>query len=712
MAVELTATDYSGTGTGAAATYGTGIYANASEQIKVYIDGALQTIGDDYSLSGIGSAGGVDVLGTFTLGSAVYVERVTPITQLVDTQNNETILEDVLDAAFDKLTLIAQEIGGKAGRALLVPKGETGFTLAPLASRTGLPLKVIGVNPDTGAIEVQGLSSTFKGDTGPANASFSSKAALLASATTNLSAILATVTSGALYTYNSAVTVAQHQALGRKSRFAPPNIAANGAWVTTDGIVRAAAIGISPYNTGAQNLAAWNAWKAEMLTLQDRQELRPLTLVFDEDQYQFPVGTELLVNMQNVLIDGRGCEIVGAGITFDRGALTNPLLYAGIRNVQFRSPGRTALKWRGCPYFYAEKIKVRQMAGGYVPALYGQGSSTSIIVDADIEGCPEGQNPTDLGAGIHIETVIIDRTMTYGGPSLAVPHYTLLVRPNIRRCGSGVFGYEVSSLKIQDGDIENNNFGYFNRGVSIETGVSCVLDETYFEVHNAYDFYSDFTKRVLQVYNRTGNTTNGSAVITNVSSTAGVWIGMPVSGPGIPANSYITSVNTGATTFTINAPATATGVDVALAMGANFENRGLVLRNVKSSGSAESVIIAADVDQCTIDGGFFSGNVRINTAGTTGRMTGGTIVAGAFVNSSNYFSDQRTLFDKDGIKLAVTQGVYNNGQRVLYQRGGLVGDATPAVAAPTMTEFNAFVSKFNLLLDKLGVSGHGLIADP
>lgn len=135
MAVESTATDYSGLGTGASATYGTGIYANASDQIKVYADSVLQTLGVNYSLNGLGASTGVNVIGTFANGAAVYIERVTPFTQLVDTQNNETILEDVLDGQFDKLTMIAQEIGGKVGRAILFPKGEAGPTLPAAASR-------------------------------------------------------------------------------------------------------------------------------------------------------------------------------------------------------------------------------------------------------------------------------------------------------------------------------------------------------------------------------------------------------------------------------------------------------------------------------------------------------------------------------------------------------------------------------------------------
>ncbi|HMC97238.1 MAG TPA: CUB domain-containing protein, partial [Flavobacteriales bacterium] len=55
----------------------------------------------------------------------------------------------------------------------------------------------------------------------------------------------------------------------------------------------------------------------------------------------------------------------------------------------------------------------------------------------------------------------------------------------------------------------------------------------------------------------TGNTTIGSNVITGVASTAGLAIGMPVTGLGIPANSTITAVGVG--TFSISNPATATG---------------------------------------------------------------------------------------------------------------------------------------------------------
>jgi len=137
MAVETTATSASFTGTGVSSTYAPGFYVNSSDQVVVTVDGVPQTLGDDYVVNNVGASTGCDIVGTFTLGSAIYVERVTPITQLVDTQNNETILEDVLDAEFDKLTMIAQELDGKADRAIKVPRGDIGFEVPASAARAG-----------------------------------------------------------------------------------------------------------------------------------------------------------------------------------------------------------------------------------------------------------------------------------------------------------------------------------------------------------------------------------------------------------------------------------------------------------------------------------------------------------------------------------------------------------------------------------------------
>ena len=109
MAVEITKTSETFVGTGISSAYVPGIYANTSSQIKVYVAGVLKTIGGDYTLTGLAVASGVTVTGNFTVGAAVFIERVTPVTQLVNTRNNETILDAVLNDEFDKLTMIAQE---------------------------------------------------------------------------------------------------------------------------------------------------------------------------------------------------------------------------------------------------------------------------------------------------------------------------------------------------------------------------------------------------------------------------------------------------------------------------------------------------------------------------------------------------------------------------------------------------------------------------
>jgi hypothetical protein len=55
-----------------------------------------------------------------------------------------------------------------------------------------------------------------------------------------------------------------------------------------------------------------------------------------------------------------------------------------------------------------------------------------------------------------------------------------------------------------------------------------------------------------------GDTTNGSAVVNNIASTAGMYSGQSVSGTGIPASTRILTVDSG-TQITMNANATATG---------------------------------------------------------------------------------------------------------------------------------------------------------
>ena len=60
----------------------------------------------------------------------------------------------------------------------------------------------------------------------------------------------------------------------------------------------------------------------------------------------------------------------------------------------------------------------------------------------------------------------------------------------------------------------------------------------------------------------TGDTSNGSPTLSSVSSVAGVYVGQPISGSGIPSNTYISAVGT--TTITMNKNATATASTVTI----------------------------------------------------------------------------------------------------------------------------------------------------
>jgi hypothetical protein len=67
----------------------------------------------------------------------------------------------------------------------------------------------------------------------------------------------------------------------------------------------------------------------------------------------------------------------------------------------------------------------------------------------------------------------------------------------------------------------------------------------------------------------TGNTTQGQPTITNVSSKAGLFVGMAVTGAGIPNGTTIADLNTGPTSITLSQPATATATNVSLS-AANY----------------------------------------------------------------------------------------------------------------------------------------------
>lgn len=79
--------------------------------LVVTVNGVVQTINTQYTVSGTGDQGGGTV--TFLVApvnaSKVVIRNIPPANQLVDFVNNITVLESVLDGALDKLTILIQQ---------------------------------------------------------------------------------------------------------------------------------------------------------------------------------------------------------------------------------------------------------------------------------------------------------------------------------------------------------------------------------------------------------------------------------------------------------------------------------------------------------------------------------------------------------------------------------------------------------------------------
>lgn len=81
------------------------------------------------------------------------------------------------------------------------------------------------------------------------------------------------------------------------------------------------------------------------------------------------------------------------------------------------------------------------------------------------------------------------------------------------------------------------------------------------------ELYKEYTFLTQIITGQTGNTTNGSAVITNIPSTTGIIAGSwAVSGNGIPNAAQILSVDS-STQITLNIPCTLTAIGTALTIG-------------------------------------------------------------------------------------------------------------------------------------------------
>ena len=125
MALSTTTSSIAYTGNGVTTSFAYPFRILDAAHLVVTVGGVILTSG--YSVTGVDAAAGGSV--NFTVppanGSSVVLQRVVPLTQPVDTVNNETILEDVIDRGFDRATMQIQQVDRKADRAFRLSEIDT-----------------------------------------------------------------------------------------------------------------------------------------------------------------------------------------------------------------------------------------------------------------------------------------------------------------------------------------------------------------------------------------------------------------------------------------------------------------------------------------------------------------------------------------------------------------------------------------------------------
>lgn len=148
--------------------YPTGFFFASNDWVNVVVtdeDGVDTALveGDDYILTGAEEEVGGDVVTTIAYDDTynVTIFRVTPRTQLLDLAYNDRLPAELLEAAYDKLTYILQEIdslGGNGDRSIRFPTSEPSEYETTLPTPVARRDSLIYFNATTGEMEV--ISST------------------------------------------------------------------------------------------------------------------------------------------------------------------------------------------------------------------------------------------------------------------------------------------------------------------------------------------------------------------------------------------------------------------------------------------------------------------------------------------------------------------------------------------------------------------------
>jgi hypothetical protein len=122
MTVSSTLNRVAYTGDGVTLTFPYTFLALVNTDLQVYVNGVLKTITADYTVSGVGSPTGGNVVFVVAPANlaAIVILRVLPETQASALPANDKFPSTTVETAFDKLTMITQQLSEVDKRALVL----------------------------------------------------------------------------------------------------------------------------------------------------------------------------------------------------------------------------------------------------------------------------------------------------------------------------------------------------------------------------------------------------------------------------------------------------------------------------------------------------------------------------------------------------------------------------------------------------------------
>lgn len=135
----------------------------SQSHIRVTVDGVVKTITTDYTVSGVGDAGGGNV--TFTTApanlAAVVLSGNAPYSRSTDYVRNGSFQEETVDNDFDLAVILIQQLDERQGRAIAIPIDDATGTDVELPVAADRASKYLAFDADGNPVATSGTSSVI-----------------------------------------------------------------------------------------------------------------------------------------------------------------------------------------------------------------------------------------------------------------------------------------------------------------------------------------------------------------------------------------------------------------------------------------------------------------------------------------------------------------------------------------------------------------------